>query len=226
MDVDLEGLKKLRDVFPDADVDKLPKVLSREDKDRAKCEPGSRVSADGVYCGGFHARAVHLDYVGHAAVTRRLLEVDPLWSWEPFATSPDGLPLFDQDGGLWIRLTIAGKTLPGYGSADGKKGGNAVKEVIGDALRNAAMRFGVALDLWQKGDHKDAQAQRGTEPAPAQAIPEEIVTEWVEALSDAPTVKKLAELWAEAGRVGATRDARVVKAKDDRKKVLNKENDL
>jgi hypothetical protein len=31
-----------------------------------------------------------------------------------------------------------------------------MKERIGDALRNAAMRFGAALDLWHKGDlHKD-----------------------------------------------------------------------
>ena len=34
----------------------------------------------------------------------------------------------------------------GFGSADGKTGPNATKELIGDALRNAAMRFGVALD--------------------------------------------------------------------------------
>jgi hypothetical protein len=27
-----------------------------------------------------------------------------------------------------------------------------MKEIIGDALRNAAMRFGAALDLWHKGD--------------------------------------------------------------------------
>ena len=40
----------------------------------------------------------------------------------------------------------------GYGHAEGKTGGDAVKEVIGDALRNAAMRFGAALDLWHKGD--------------------------------------------------------------------------
>jgi hypothetical protein len=33
-----------------------------------------------------------------------------------------------------------------------------MKERIGDALRNAAMRFGAALDLWHKGDlHGDAE---------------------------------------------------------------------
>jgi hypothetical protein len=34
-----------------------------------------------------------------------------------------------------------------------------MKERIGDALRNAAMRFGAALDLWHKGDlHLDESA--------------------------------------------------------------------
>jgi len=33
-----------------------------------------------------------LDYVGHAAVSDRLLAVDPAWSWEPFTTDERGLP--------------------------------------------------------------------------------------------------------------------------------------
>lgn len=97
-------------------------------------------------CGGYHGLpAVHLDYVGHAAATDRLLKVDPCWSWEPYAVDADGLPLFSRDG-LWIRLTICGVTRPGFGD------GSSVKEMIGDAIRNAAMRFGVALDLWAKED--------------------------------------------------------------------------
>lgn len=85
-----------------------------------------------------------LDYVGHAAVTDRLLTVDPEWSWEPMALGPNGLPAVDHAGNLWIRLTICGVTRIGVG--DGK----SAKECIGDAIRNAAMRFGVALDLWAK----------------------------------------------------------------------------
>lgn len=85
-----------------------------------------------------------LDYVGHAAVTDRLLTVDPEWSWEPLALGPDGLPALDRSGNLWIKLTICGVTRLGVG--DGKSS----KECIGDAIRNAAMRFGVALDLWAK----------------------------------------------------------------------------
>src|SRR5690242_7969044 len=116
-----------------------------------------------------------LDYVGHAAVTDRLLTVDPEWSWEPFALTPEGLPALDKSGNLWIRLTIKGVTRIGVG--DGKN----AKEVVGDAIRNAAMRFGVALDLWAKENLVEfAQAARahqtGTaglraalDPAPALA---------------------------------------------------------
>ena len=70
---------------------------------------------------------------------------------------------------MWITLTVCGQTRLGYGSADGKSGGDAVKEIIGDALRNAAMRFGAALDLWHKGDlHQDTDgedAHCGSAPA-------------------------------------------------------------
>lgn len=89
---------------------------------------------------------VQLDYVGHADVTDRLLAVDPEWTWEPMGRTPEGLPALDGFGNLWINLTICGVTKPGVG--DGK----SMKECVGDALRNAAMRFGVALDLWCKGD--------------------------------------------------------------------------
>lgn len=107
-----------------------------------------------------------LDYVGHAAVTDRLLTVDPSWSWEPVALTPAGLPLFDALGGLWIRLTVCGVTRFGYGEALGKEvNAQTVKEVIGDAIKNAAMRFGVALDLWSKEDLQAAP----DEPAPARA---------------------------------------------------------
>lgn len=113
---------------------------------------------------------VMLDYVGHAAVTDRLLTIDPHWSWEPFAIGADGLPALDRGNNLWIRLTICGVTRIGVG--DGK----SAKECIGDAIRNAAMRFGVALDLWAKEDLVEfAQAataapRRDLEP-PADAPP-------------------------------------------------------
>ena len=96
-----------------------------------------------------------LDYVGHAATTDRLLSVDPGWTWEPVAFDEHGLPAF-QNKNLWIRLTVCGVTRYGVGD------GNSLKECIGDAIRNAAMRFGVALDLWAKENLVEfEQAVRG-----------------------------------------------------------------
>lgn len=141
-DATLESrLARLRAPFPANQISKLPKP-TRRDAPKGKCPE----------CGGWHGLpAIHLDYVGHAALTDRLLEVDPLWTWEPCGTDAGGLPSLDPIGGLWIRLTVCGVTRLGYGHAGDKEGGDAIKELIGDALRNAAMRFGCALDLWHKG---------------------------------------------------------------------------
>lgn len=142
------GLALLREPFPANQISKLPKPTKR-DAPKGRC----------AECGGYHGLpAVHLDYVGHAALTHRLLDADPSWSWEPLAMH-DGLPVMDTFGGMWIKLTVCGVTRLGYGHAADKVGGDAIKEVIGDALRNAAMRFGAALDLWHKGDlHGDEDA--------------------------------------------------------------------
>lgn len=110
----------------------------------------------------------HLDFIGHAYVTERLNEEDPDWDWEPLAFDERGLPVID-NGVLWIRLTIHGKTRLGVGDADGKRGGNAIKEMIGDAIRNAGMRFGIALDYWKR---ERPAAPLDSEPAAApQATP-------------------------------------------------------
>ena len=97
---------------------------------------------------------VQLAYVGHAAVTDRLLEVDPEWSWEPVAYADDGGPLIrrtEKDASLWIKLTVCGVTRFGVGSV-APNAFEIEKQLIGDAIRNSAMRFGVALDLWSKED--------------------------------------------------------------------------
>jgi hypothetical protein len=93
---------------------------------------------------------LQLDYVSHAWVTDRLLKVDPTWTWKPLAFTEAGLPAFDSNGGLWIELTICGITRYGYGEPQGRDKFDMTKGAIGNAIRNAAMRFGVALDLWAK----------------------------------------------------------------------------
>ena len=164
----------LRKPFPAESVGKLPKPVRSQDPDKGKCVAGSKYSADGHFCGGYHSRSVHIDYVGHAATTDRLLTVDPDWSWEPFALDDAGLPALDRGGNLWIRLTICGTTRIGVG--DGK----SAKECIGDAIRNAAMRFGVALDLWAKEDlvefaqaaaHRQGSPASPTSPASPRPVP-------------------------------------------------------
>jgi hypothetical protein len=103
---------------------------------------------------------LQLDYVSHAWVTDRLLQVDPLWTWKPLAFTESGLPAFDNNGGLWIELTVCGVTRYGYGEPQGRDKFDQTKGAIGNAIRNAAMRFGVALDLWAK------EAPAETKPAP------------------------------------------------------------
>lgn len=150
VEIRLDKLEQLRKPFKKNQIGKLPRPT------KAQTEAVKEDYRNGFRCplckGWHHPDVQHLDYVGHAAVTDRLLEVDPCWNWEPLALTDKGQPVYDPIGGLWIKLTIQGVTRLGYGNANGKEGGDAIKEVIGDAIRNAAMRFGVALDLWHKGE--------------------------------------------------------------------------
>ena len=94
-----------------------------------------------------------LDYVGHADLTKILIAIDPEWNWKPLEVR-DGAPVINITGGIatmWIELTVLGKTIIGVGSCKADKD-DAAKELIGDALRNAAMRFGIAINLWSKSD--------------------------------------------------------------------------
>ena len=114
---------------------------------------------------------MQLDYVSHAWVTDRLLAVDPHWTWQPVAFDADGLPKFDANGGLWIELTVCGVTRLGYGEPQGRDKFDQTKGAIGNALRNAAMRFGVALDLWAREVSGVAKAEpkQTAQPATKQA---------------------------------------------------------
>lgn len=207
------GLAKLREPFPANQINKLPKPYKKESP-KGKCN----------VCGGWHGLpAAHLDYVGHAALTARLLDADPGWSWEFTATDEHGMPIFDHNGGLWIRLTVCGVTRLGYGDAQGKQGGNAVKEAIGDALRNAGMRFGAALDLWHKGDLYEADESRGKEPDDA-PIHDAAPAGWRGQVAATTTVDGLMGLYNRAAQDGWLSDD-VMKALSARKNELQKPTD-
>jgi hypothetical protein len=175
------GLTALREPFGIESVGKLPRSTCRDCSraERKVCERHTWVTGCSV-CRGSHSSAtMHIDYVGHADVTARLLAVDPYWTWRPF--TPDelaGIPPHLRAAGVWIMLTVLGVTRPGFGDSEGdrKADGQRAKECIGDALRNAAMRFGVALDLWAKGDRDWAHAEKtGTDQHPDEAPPSQDV---------------------------------------------------
>jgi len=163
--IEASPLAKLREPFPPNQISKLPKE-TRAQIEARKTNKSLMVWKCPVCGGPHHKDAVHLDYVGHAAATDRLLDADPRWTWDPVPdASSIGLPV--SPGGMWIKLTVDGVSRYGFGCADGKSGGDAVKEIIGDAIRNAGMRFGMALDLWHKGDLHVEEAE---EAAPAQPV--------------------------------------------------------
>lgn len=95
----------------------------------------------------------NLSYMGHAEVTLALIDIDPLWSWRPLATDPaTGGPLVVERGRrlvMWGELTVCGVTRIAVGTCEANKG-EPEKELVGDLLRNGAMRFGVGTKLWSK----------------------------------------------------------------------------
>jgi Rad52/22 family double-strand break repair protein len=113
------------------------------------------------------------NFINHAVVTDRLISVDPAWYWQPMALADNGSPVLDEFNGLWIRLTVCGVTRIGYGASEPhQKGADAVKTAISDAIKNAAMRFGVALDLWG-ADSNGSSVELATTPftPPLRSVP-------------------------------------------------------
>ncbi len=157
-----EQATALRAPFPPEAIGKLPRVTCKacsESRDRHCAKHDKKKCAE---CGNYISTAhLHLDYVGHAGVRDRLLQVDPDWTWEPAAIEPNGMPLCN-DGGLWIRMTVCGVTRYGWGD------GPDIKQRISDAIRNAAMTFGVALDLWSKEDLQSLHDENAESGTPAQ----------------------------------------------------------
>ena len=128
---------------------------------------------------------VQLRYLSHAWVRKALQDADPEWTWQPMSFDSHGQPVLERDSqgqpvGLWIWLHLLGRRLPGYGSVEpGKR--DAVKELIGDALRNAAQPV-IGGALWIKDKPKAKAPAKGKQPLPAAA----------ELVDDAPHHEKAA----------------------------------
>lgn len=131
-----------------------------------------------------------LDYVGHADITKLLIAVDPTWTWEPAAWI-DGRPAIhiheavqtfrngeqkkSRIATMWGYMSVLGKSLPCVGSAPADKE-DYEKELVGDLIRNGAMRFGICVNLWSKTSttpvaRPNTQPFKEYQPAPRQNAP-------------------------------------------------------
>lgn len=122
---------------------------------------------------------IQLDYVGHAEITKILIEIDPLWDWKPLKIDDDGLPSYRVENGMAHMagaMTLLGHTRLAVGSAPHNKQ-DLLKELISDFIRNAAMRFGIALSLWSKEEWSDdpkPAAKKPAKPAAKKAVAEPV----------------------------------------------------
>lgn len=111
---------------------------------------------------------ITLDFVGHADITRILIEIDPHWNIEPVAYDEAGLPAAKKIGNMiqaGFRMTLLGQTRYCVGSVEERKS-DIGKELVSDAIRNGAMRFGISLSLWTKAEWEDLGATPAATPAP------------------------------------------------------------
>jgi len=197
------ALLTLLEPFAEEQIGKLPRVTCTDCASRTRrCDEHKKTRCE--VCKAFvSSKHIHIDYVGHAEVTRRLLETDPFWSWEPFALDETGLPALDTDElgnpvGMWIKLTVLGVTRPGYGSCPSNQS-DAVKVLIGDAIRNAAMRFGVALDLWSKTERADPAKENPVADAGTRAMPVRQQVADAQIVVDTKWVEEFEQRLAQAG---------------------------
>jgi hypothetical protein len=108
-----------------------------------------------------------LDYVGHADITRILIEIDPHWRLVPVAWE-NGRPsvnIVNDMATMWFEMTLLGQARLAIGTAKANSM-DLDKVLYGDALRNGAMRFGIGLSLWTKQEWEDLDHHT---PAPAPA---------------------------------------------------------
>lgn len=137
-----------------------------------------------------------LDFVGHADITRILIEIDPNWRLVPIAWE-NGRPacnIVNDMATMWFELTILGTARLAIGSAK-SNAPDLDKVLYGDALRNGAMRFGISLNLWTKNEWEDLDHNPAPAPSPAPVKKARVLTplstEQVEQFNKACTDKGL-----------------------------------
>jgi hypothetical protein len=136
-----------------------------------------------------------LDFVGHADITKMLIEVDSEWTWEPVAFDSDGLPAYRVENGMahmagW--MTIHGVRRLGIGSVMANKP-DLFKELASDYLRNAAMRFGFCLSLWTKQEWEDVSH------APSTSVAKPASAKTVDPLVSMDNIKRFSEACTKEG---------------------------
>lgn len=113
-----------------------------------------------------------MDYVSHGMVTKRLNDVAPDWTAEMierWITETNGT--LHCLGGI-MRMTIGGVTREEAGGPTRLTTlADDLKNTYSDCLKRCAMRFGVALDMWESADEndEDAQGQQQQQPPARQS---------------------------------------------------------
>lgn len=116
-----------------------------------------------------------LPYISHGLVTERLCDVDPDWSSQHLETHT----YTDREGnlhcaGVTIALTVKGVTRVESGGPErSERFALEIKNAMSDALKRAAMRFGVALSMWEDLVDAEGDEDYANRPANAQNGPSE-----------------------------------------------------
>lgn len=128
-------------------------------------------------------RRPDLPYISHGLVTERLTAVDPDWTSRQIATHTYENRYTDQQGNPRVELHCAGVEIELClkGVCRHEAGGPQrieqfaleIKNAYSDALKRAAMRFGVALHMWEDLLDAVGDDDYGNSPQNAQKRPSE-----------------------------------------------------
>lgn len=165
--------------------------------------PGRYASPDPSTLAAVPKGGTNLLYMGHAEVTLALIDVDPEWGWRPAGFDANGSPQIEEHGKrlvMWGYLTLLGVERLCVGTCEAHKA-DPEKELVGDLLRNGAMRFGIGTKLWSKAGDADpagsgVAGRRHPQPAPSQP-------------QAGPTAAQIAKMQVQFGQLG-------IKAREDK----------